>query len=112
MSHTLVVNRTNFADHELSFSSSNGQKWVSDGDDEYVTTIFAFTCSGQMQTGFFGGYRFYFSITPDRRVIVSQTEPPARLGSRRLRARGTGDLIVVPIAPGFGGKRDSSLDLD
>lgn len=61
---TIVCNLTNA-------SSSNGQGYIGDGDDKYVTSIFSFTCRGRLIAGIPGGVEFHFSITTDQRVVAT-----------------------------------------
>ncbi|XWX00327.1 hypothetical protein V2A60_008347 [Cordyceps javanica] len=52
-------------------TSSNGQTYVGDGEDKYVTSVFSFTCKGRLTAGIVGGSQFHFSVTDDQRVVAT-----------------------------------------
>lgn len=50
--------------------SSNGQDYIQDNGDEYVTTVFSLSCQGEMSAGIIGGDQFEFNMNDDNRIIA------------------------------------------
>jgi hypothetical protein len=76
-------------------SSSNGQTYVTDGQDQYVTTIFVVDCQGGVTAGIIGGSAFQFEVV-DNNVVV-QVAPTARLRARDIEV--PVGFYVLPPAP-------------
>ncbi|KAM3542177.1 hypothetical protein ARSEF1564_004921 [Beauveria bassiana] len=52
-------------------NSSNGQTYTGNGDDQYVTSVFSFTCKGRLTAGIVGGSEFHFSVAADQHIVAT-----------------------------------------
>jgi hypothetical protein len=81
--------------------SSNGQDYVADGSDSYITSAFAFTCEGRITAGILGVSEFFFIVTDDQRVVVTTSRPAPR---RRDIPVPEGFLVIPANRPAGPGK--------